>query len=67
MEDSRPENLGSSFLNSNSSISSSKQDRKIVNISGSREADAEKLGRANPLDNGKSGVLLRRSWRKRTD
>lgn len=55
---------GVSFLHSNGS--SSKQDRKLVNIS-IREADAEKLGRANPLDNGKSGVYLRRSWRNRTD
>ncbi|XP_021740339.1 ubiquitin carboxyl-terminal hydrolase 16-like [Chenopodium quinoa] len=60
---------GVPFLHSNSSSSissSGQQVRKLVNIS-SREADAEKLGRANPLDNGKSGVYLRRSWRNRTD
>ncbi|KAL9229136.1 hypothetical protein vseg_004637 [Gypsophila vaccaria] len=54
---------GVTFLHSNSS---SKQARNLVNIS-SREADSKRLGRANPLDNGKSGVHLRRSSRKKTD
>lgn len=66
-EASRAEESGSvgevSFLHSNSS---SKQVRKVVNIS-SRETDVEQVGRANPLDNGKSGVHLRRPWRKITD
>ncbi|KAL2892903.1 Ubiquitin carboxyl-terminal hydrolase 16 [Bienertia sinuspersici] len=54
---------GVSFLHSNSS---SKQGRKLVNSS-SREADAEKLGHANPLDNGKPDVYQRRSVRKKSD
>ncbi|KAH9606008.1 hypothetical protein KSS87_009493 [Heliosperma pusillum] len=53
---------GATFLHSNSR----KQVRNLVNIS-SREADPKRLGRANPLENGKSGVHLRSSSRKKAD
>ncbi|XP_074263588.1 ubiquitin carboxyl-terminal hydrolase 16 [Silene latifolia] len=58
------EPCGVTFLNSNSS--SQVRNARVVNISGS-EIDAKRLGMANPLDNGKSGVHLRRSSRRKPD
>ncbi|KAH9611223.1 hypothetical protein KSS87_018039 [Heliosperma pusillum] len=58
------EPCGVTFLNSNRS--SQVRNVRVVNISGS-EIDGKRLGMVNPLDNGKSGVQLRRSSRRKAD